>query len=67
MRIHSFGGPEVLVLDEIATPAIIDGTVLVKIAAASVNPVDYKIRHGGHPKVTESNLPITLGRDVWRR
>lgn len=64
VRIHSFGGPEVLVLDEIATPAFNDGSVLVKVAAASVNPVDYKIRQGGYPKVTESDLPITLGRDI---
>lgn len=64
MRIHSFGGPEVLVLDEIPTPAIIDGSVLVKVAAASVNPVDCKIRQGGYPKVTAASLPVTLGRDV---
>ena len=37
---------------------------MVKVAAASINPVDYKIRQGSYPKVTASNLPITLGRDV---
>lgn len=64
VRIHAFGGPEVLVIDEIAVPVISEGTVLVKVAAASVNPVDYKIRNGGYPKVPLSALPITLGRDV---
>ncbi len=64
VRIHAFGGPEVLAVDELAMPVIGDAAVLVKVAAASVNPVDYKIRKGGYPKVPLSALPITLGRDV---
>jgi NADPH:quinone reductase-like Zn-dependent oxidoreductase len=64
VRIHSFGGPEVLQLDEIAPPMAADGKLLIRVMAASVNPVDYKIRQGGYPKVTEADLPITLGRDV---
>jgi len=64
VRIHAFGGPEVLVVDEIPVPMLSDGAVLVKVAAASVNPVDYKIRKGGYPKVPASALPITLGRDI---
>jgi NADPH:quinone reductase-like Zn-dependent oxidoreductase len=38
--------------------------VLVKVMAASVNPVDYKIRNGQYPAVKEDRLPYTLGRDV---
>ena len=64
VRIHRFGGPEVLQLDEIATPAASGGKLLIRVAAASVNPVDYKIRKGGYPKVTDKDLPVTLGRDV---
>jgi NADPH:quinone reductase-like Zn-dependent oxidoreductase len=64
IRIHRFGGPEVLQLDEIEKVAGIDGKLLIKVAAASVNPVDYKIRQGGYPKVKDEDLPITLGRDV---
>src|SRR6201996_5443608 len=64
VRIHRFGGPEVLQVDDIAQPVATDGKALIRVAAASVNPVDYKIREGGHPKVTEADLPITLGRDV---
>jgi NADPH:quinone reductase-like Zn-dependent oxidoreductase len=64
VRIHRFGGPEVLQLDEIAPPVATDGKLLIRVMAASVNPVDYKIRKGGYPKVTEADLPITLGRDV---
>jgi len=64
IRIHSFGGPEVLKLDEIDLPTVAADEVLVKIAAASINPVDYKIRNGGYPRVTQADLPITLGRDL---
>jgi NADPH:quinone reductase-like Zn-dependent oxidoreductase len=64
VRIHSFGGPEVLTVDEIEVPTLLPGEVLLRIGAASVNPVDYKIRKGGYPKVTVADLPITLGRDV---
>ena len=38
--------------------------VLVSVKAASVNPVDFKIRSGKYPAVQEDRLPYTLGRDV---
>ncbi|MGO9934668.1 MAG: NADP-dependent oxidoreductase [Steroidobacteraceae bacterium] len=38
--------------------------VLVSVKAASVNPVDIKIRKGQYPSVKEDRLPYTLGRDV---
>ncbi len=64
IRIHRFGGPEVLQLDEIEKPSTLGGKLLIRVVAASINPVDYKIRRGGYPRVTEKDLPITLGRDV---
>ena len=64
IRIHRFGGPEVLQLDEIDKPSTDGGKLRIRVAAASVNPVDYKIRKGGYPRVKELDLPITLGRDV---
>jgi NADPH:quinone reductase-like Zn-dependent oxidoreductase len=54
----------VLTLEEIATPQPMAREVLVRVHAASVNPVDYKIRSGQYPKVGEDSLPIVLGRDV---
>ena len=38
--------------------------ILVKVRAASVNPVDFKIRSGKYPAVNEDRLPYILGRDV---
>jgi len=64
IRIHSFGGPNVLMLDQIDRPVPQPGQVLIKIGAASINPVDYKIRQGGYPRVTLDQLPVTLGRDI---
>jgi NADPH:quinone reductase-like Zn-dependent oxidoreductase len=64
IRIHRFGGPEVLQLDEIDKPSTDGGKLLIKVAAASVNPVDYKIRRGGYPGVSDADLPITLGKDL---
>jgi NADPH:quinone reductase-like Zn-dependent oxidoreductase len=64
VRIHEFGGPEVLRLDDVPTPRAAAGKLLIRVAAASVNPVDYKIRRGGYPLVGQKDLPVTLGRDV---
>jgi NADPH:quinone reductase-like Zn-dependent oxidoreductase len=64
VRIHRFGGPDVLRVDEVE-PSMPDAAqVLVSVKAASVNPVDYKIRNGQYPAVKEDRLPYTLGRDV---
>lgn len=67
VRIHQFGGPEVLRMDELPRPQAGPGEVLVEVMAASVNPVDYKIRRGGYPAVKADQLPYTLGRDVSGR
>jgi NADPH:quinone reductase-like Zn-dependent oxidoreductase len=64
VRIHKFGGPEVLKLETLAKPEPAPGEVLVSVKAASVNPVDYKIRNGGYPQVKADQLPMTMGRDI---
>jgi NADPH:quinone reductase-like Zn-dependent oxidoreductase len=64
VRIHCFGGPDVLRVEEVE-PSMPDALqVLVSVKAASVNPVDFKIRNGQYPAVKEDRLPYTLGRDV---
>ncbi len=64
VRIHSFGGAEVLKLESVPLPDPTDGEFIVKVAAASVNPVDYKIRNGTYPRIKLEHLPRTLGRDL---
>ena len=64
IRIHKFGGPEVLQDEVLSVPEAGSGELLVRIAAASVNPVDYKIREGKFAKASDDALPITLGRDL---
>lgn len=64
IRIHSFGGPESLRLEQLDTPQPRAGELLVKVQAASVNPVDFKIREGKYPPVKAESLPLVLGRDI---
>jgi NADPH:quinone reductase-like Zn-dependent oxidoreductase len=63
-RIHRFGGPDVLQIDEVEPSAADASQVLVDVKAASINPVDFKIRSGQYPAVKKDRLPYTLGRDV---
>jgi NADPH:quinone reductase-like Zn-dependent oxidoreductase len=63
-RMHGLGGPEVLVVDDVTIPQLGDDEVLVRVVAASVNPVDYKIRSGAFRAAGEAQLPLVLGRDV---
>lgn len=60
LRIHAYGGPEVVQVDEIPIPT---GQVLVKVHAASVNPIDWKIRQGLLASMFPLTFPRTLGRD----
>lgn len=61
--LRTFGGPEVLKPEQRPVPVPQDDEILIRIHAASVNPVDYKIRSGKYPSVKESDLPVVLGRD----
>lgn len=58
--VHETGGPEVLRLVQAPRPEPADGEVLIKVRAASVNPVDWKYRRGFAPR----QLPAVLGQDV---
>ncbi len=64
VRIHEFGGPEVLKLEETPRPKPAADEVLIKVYATSVNPVDWKIRKGARKERFPSDLPLTLGWDV---
>lgn len=64
IRIHEFGGPDVLSIDEIDVPQPGKDEVLIRVHATSVNPVDWKIREGQRKERFPSSLPLTLGWDV---
>lgn len=61
VRIHSHGGPDALVLEDVPDPVPGRGEVLVAIKAASVNAADWKVRNGNLPVSIE--FPHILGRD----
>ncbi len=63
VRIHNYGGQEQMVLESIAVPKPAAGEVLIKVHAAGVNPVDWKIREGYLAEVIPHTLPLTLGWD----
>jgi NADPH:quinone reductase-like Zn-dependent oxidoreductase len=62
VRIHAFGGPEVLRYEDVPKPLLEPGTVLVEVHAVGINPVDWKCRTGG--MIIERPLPIILGWDI---
>jgi len=64
VRIHSYGGPQVLVHEEVLRPQPEQGEVLVRVKAAAVNPVDWKIREGYLKEMLPHSLPLTIGWDV---
>ena len=62
IRVHEFGGPEVLRLEEVPEPKPAAGQLLVRVRAVGVNPVDTYIRGGAH--AVKPALPYTPGLDA---
>ena len=63
--LHEYGGPDKLKFeDNVAEPQISGNTVLVAVAAASVNPIDWKLRSGVMQTIFPLSFPAVLGRDV---
>src|SRR5215471_15653288 len=61
IRVHEFGGPEVLRLEEVPTPRPAAGQVLVRVHAVGVNPYDTYMRNGAY--TIKPPLPYTPGSD----
>jgi NADPH2:quinone reductase len=62
IRVHQFGGPEVLTLEDVPDPTPGTGQVLVRVRAAGVNPADTYIRTGTYAALPP--LPYTPGSDA---
>jgi NADPH:quinone reductase-like Zn-dependent oxidoreductase len=64
LRIHAYGGANAVSIDQIDTPSAASGEVLVRVHAAGVNGLDWKIRDGILQDVFPLPLPATLGIEV---
>jgi NADPH2:quinone reductase len=62
IRVHKFGGPDVLQLEEVPDPKPGDGQALVRIHAIGVNPVETYVRAGAYPQLP--TLPYIPGGDA---
>ncbi|MFI8961835.1 NADP-dependent oxidoreductase [Streptomyces sp. NPDC053493] len=64
MAVPEYGGPERLALMELPEPKVAPGEVLVRVRAAGVNPVDWKMAAGGLDPIMVSHFPLIPGWDV---
>src|SRR5437773_3556684 len=62
IRVHEYGGPDVLKFEDVPDPQAGPGQVVVRVKAVGVNPVDVSIRTGAYGKVVP--LPYTPGSDA---
>jgi NADPH:quinone reductase-like Zn-dependent oxidoreductase len=64
VRLHAYGGVDQLRYEDVPTPEPGPDEVLIKVAATSVNPIDWKIRSGAAKDRMPVTFPAILGRDV---
>ncbi len=64
VRLHGYGGIDQLRYEDVPTPEPGPDEVLIKVAATSVNPIDWKIRSGAAKDRMPVKFPVILGRDV---
>src|SRR6476659_692960 len=64
IRIHSYGGPEVLQYEDAPRPKPRAGEVLIRVHAAGVNPIDWKVREGHMKDFWPHEFPLILGWDL---
>jgi NADPH:quinone reductase-like Zn-dependent oxidoreductase len=63
VRIHGYGGPEMLQVEDVAIPTPAPGQLLVRVMASSINALDWQLREGLHKTSAPICLPFTLGWD----
>jgi NADPH:quinone reductase-like Zn-dependent oxidoreductase len=64
VRIHSYGGAEMLTYEVAPRPVPAEGEVLIRVHATSVNPFDIAVRSGYMTSYFNYNFPLILGTDV---
>ncbi len=64
VQLHAYGGVDQLFYEDVPEPKPGNGELLVKVAATSVNPIDWKLRRGDMKAATPLHLPAILGYDV---
>ena len=64
IRIHNYGGPEVLQYEDAPRPKPQAGEVVVRVHAAGVNPIDWKVREGHMKDFWPHKFPLTPGWDL---
>lgn len=62
--LHQYGGPNELKFEDWQDPTPGEGEVLVRVAAASINPIDWKVRSGVMRQFFPVEFPAILGRDL---
>ena len=63
-RLHGYGDIDQLRYEDVPVPEPQPDEVLVRVAATSVNPIDWKIRSGAMKEMMPVKFPVILGRDV---
>lgn len=63
-RFHSYGTPDVLVVEDAPEPRAGEGSIRIKVQAASVNPIDVALRAGHLAQFFPLDLPAIPGRDA---
>jgi NADPH:quinone reductase-like Zn-dependent oxidoreductase len=62
-RIHNYGGWKAVKVEEVSLPKLRTGELLIRVHAAGVNPIDWKIRAGYLQQMMPLSFPFTLGCD----
>ena len=64
IRIHEYGGWDVLTYEDAPIPVFGSDEILIKVHSAGVNPIDWKTREGGLKDIRPYTMPVILGWDV---
>jgi hypothetical protein len=63
-RYHGYGPPDVLVVEDAPEPHAGPGEIRIRAAAASVDPIEWKVRAGGTGDMVSAEFPAIPGRDA---